>query len=58
LFDSSKRGAMLCFKNKLCFQNHMIWNYSKKEKRCVFWFEKKQRLLKDFVSKTCINFTP
>jgi hypothetical protein len=24
LFDSSKRGAMLCFKNKLCFQNHMI----------------------------------
>ena len=36
LFDSNKRGATLCLKNKLCFQNHLIWNHSKKEGVCLF----------------------
>jgi hypothetical protein len=30
LFDSNKRAAIPCFKNKLCFQNHLIGNHSKK----------------------------
>ena len=56
LFDSNKREATLCFeKPNRVFKNHLIWNHSKE--RGVFCFGK-QRLSKDLVFKTCIDFNP